>query len=140
MINNCRYIDCNATDTSPDGGTMLIWDNEELIQLSNCLFSICNSGKYGGAIDHSLSHYQSERYPIRYCFFKNNTGIYGNDIYIAFLPSDDVCLHCYSNSESHRVGYWNNTYASSTDSNWLPQTPITINFYYSCVLVRLAQQ
>ena len=124
-IRESRFLDCNATDTSPDGGAVWIWTNNALIGLSTCLFSVCNS-YYGGGLDHYLSNYDSGTYPIRFCFFNKNTGIYGNDVLLYKLSpsnSSPILLHCFSTSDSPRICYNSSGY-HNIDSSWLLQVTI----------------
>ena len=121
VIRNCRYIDCNATDTSPDGGAIWIWTNDKLLGLKNCLFSVCNSGQDGGAVKHTLYKYEEKSFPLRYCFFNKNKAPNGNDIFFNSLPADAPCLHCFSTSDSKRVSHYVGSDRSSLDPNWLPQ-------------------
>ena len=124
-ISSCRYIDCNATDTTPDGGAVWIWDNSELIGVSECLFSICNS-YYGGGLDHYLSNYDSGTYPIRFCFFNKNVGDCGNDVHLFLLNTQkgSPFLQCFSTTEELRIGYLdqssNGVYDITIQNAWLP--------------------
>ena len=132
VINNCRYIDCNATNETPDGGAGCIWLNKGLLGLTNCLFSLCNSGFVGGALRHNLDAYSPGSYPIRYCFFNKNTSPSGNDVFFPSLPSDAPCLHCFSTTARNRIGYYSDSVASNVDLNWLPITqciPISNNIH-----------
>ena len=126
VINNCRYIDCNVTDQSPDGGAVWISTNENLIGFMNCLFSMCNSGKYGGALRHECSEFESNSYPILYCFFNKNKGIYGNDLFVPSIPSDDACLYCFSTSNPGRIGYYGSSNPLTIDLDWLPLGDISL--------------
>ena len=120
-INNCRFISCKATDTSPDGGAVWIRVNDGLIGILNCLFSLCYSGMYGGAIKNNQDH-SSRNYPIRYCFFNKNSvpsNGYGNDIYFIVF-SEVACLHCFSTTTKNRIGYVSGNTNVNTDVNWLP--------------------
>ena len=125
IINQCRCIQCNATDMSPDGGALYIPTSTELIGLEDCLFSLCHS-LYGGALDHSLSNYKEHTYPIRYCFFNKNTvseSGYGNDVVLRNHLLDNnnpVLQHSFSTSTSIRVGYYYNSNWYKNDFNWLP--------------------
>ena len=123
VIDSCRCIDCNATDTSPDAGAVWIGSSNKLIRLTSCLFSKChaftNDGN-GGALRHTLSGYYPRSYPIRFCFFNQNTSPLGNDIYLPNFPSDAPCLHCFSLSASGRVGFYDGTVWDRADFNWLP--------------------
>ena len=124
VINSCRYIDCNATNETPDGGAVWIRLNKAFLGLKNCLFSLCNSGFVGGALRHNLDVYSLGCYPIRYCFFNKNTSPSGNDIFFPSLPSDAPCLHCLSTTSRNRIGYYSDSVASNVDLNWLPLTVI----------------
>ena len=120
VINNCRYIDCNVTDQTPDGGAVWIWKNNALIGLSDCLFSLCNSGYIAGALRHNLDPYSPGSYPIRYCFFNKNISPSGNDVFFPSLPSDAPCLHCFSTTSENRISYFIAGIPCNTDQNWLP--------------------
>ena len=60
VINNCRFLDYSATDTTPDGGAAFIRYNSKLIGLSNCLFSKC-SAYYSGALNYYCSDYDEDK-------------------------------------------------------------------------------
>ena len=119
VLLSCRFVDCTATDASPDGGGVCIWNNSQTIGISTCLFSLCNSDDDGGAIRHKLDDYEADSFPIRFCFFDKNTANSGNDIQFNILPSDAPCLYCFSPSESPRVGTYGEIYYN-TDYSWLP--------------------
>ena len=123
IINSCRFVDCNATINSPDGGALCIWNNRALIGMTACVFSFCHSDDDGGAIRHDINGYEPKSYPIRFCFFNGNSvsnGGTGNDILLNVLPSDDPLLQCCSTSHSKRVGYISDTHWFTDDFNWLP--------------------
>ena len=125
VINNCRYIDCNATDETPDGGAVWICNNSQLIGFTNCFFSLCNAlTGYGGSFRHEGSAYQPQSFPIRYCFFNNNRGTYGNDVYLNFSPSDPPLLHCFSTTDTNRFTFWdvtsNRLCNPENQNDWLP--------------------
>ena len=122
VINNCNYICCNATNQSPEGGAIWIWENEALIGLENCIFSHCSSD-YGGALRHECCGYQEQSYPIRYCFFNRNTGVFGNDVGLRlYVPTSEYAalLLCFSTSDQNRIGYHVNNNWASTNVDWLP--------------------
>ena len=120
LINSCRFLDCNATDETPDGGAVCIWTNSVLIRIVSSLFSTCFSGDNGGAIRHRLNGYSTQSYPVRYCFFNKNLAPLGNDIYFDYIPSDAPCLYCFSTTQENRIGYYsNNDYHFDKDA-WLP--------------------
>ena len=111
IINNCRFVDCNATDETPDGGAVWVWTNSALIGLSNCLFTKCNALNTmgdGGALRHNLNTYFPGSYPISYCFFNRNTAKYGNDISFKDIEptnSNPILRYCFSTSDPDRIGY-----------------------------------
>ena len=123
-INSCRFINCHATDTLPDGAGVCVWGTEELIGVMSSLFSLCSTS-FGGALFYYLYNYRKSAFPIRYCFLNANTGTFGSDLAIwNYLPkteADDYALlfHCFSTSASYRIGYYYNQIWSKTDANWL---------------------
>ena len=129
IINNCRFIDCNATKTTPDGGAVWVRANSELIGLTDCLFSVCNSGDNGGAFRINYIVGKSALNLIHFCFFNKNTAPHGNDVsFASFEPNNNepVCKHCFSTSNSKLIGYYLNAVWYMTDVNWLPQGTLEI--------------
>lgn len=121
VINSCNYILCTATEESPEGGAVWIWENDALIGIMDCLFSRCSSD-YGGALRHDCFEYEERSYPIRFCFFNKNSGIYGNDAGIGIhVPTSEypALLFCFSTSDQIRLGYHVNENWAVTYANWL---------------------
>ena len=120
VINNCVYIDCKVTDTSPDGGGLAIWANDGLFGLKCCSFSSCHSEYDAGAIRYDFRIYQPRSYPFRFCFFYKNTAQLGNDIVTNYI-SDDVppTLHCFTTATEN--SFYN---TDSYQDSWLPQGSI----------------
>ena len=119
-------FECNFTNESLDGGAVWIWETGELIGLKNCFFSLCHATTgFGGALNHYLSNYKENSYPIRYCFFNKNTAPYGNDAYLVLSDTFKGApfLHCFSTTTTNRLAYWdgssNRFYGSEIQNNWL---------------------
>ena len=119
IIHGCKFLDCNATDQSPDGGGVCVWNNLKTIGLCCCLFSSCHSAEDGGAIRHDINGYEPNSYPIRFCFFERNAAMYGNDIYFSYALSESPCFHCFSTATEQSICYSTGDYNYNFD-DWLP--------------------
>ena len=120
-VNNCRFVQCVAEGISPDGGGLNLWYSTYTPGCSNCLFSQCEA-QWGGGLDFT-SNGSPDRHPIRFSFFNNNSvisGGSGKDIYF-YSPQGTPCLHCFSTTESPRIGG-----ASAQDNDWLPLTRLRL--------------
>ena len=122
ICTQCRIINCYLTTEINNGytfvgGAIILWMNTDLLKCSDSLFA-CNTGWGGGAYanDHNLA---AQNYALSFCFFHQNKGTCGNDIYLSSLPSYSACLHCFSTSDSDRIGYYSGHF-TSTNTNWLP--------------------
>ena len=119
IVHSCILINCTARGSSPDGGGLCLWENFYTFRCLNNLFYGCYAD-YGGGLNFNFSK-NSESSPIRFCFFNRNTADVGNDV--AFLGSytlvGKLLLHCFSTSNSKRVGYYNTEWHTD-DFNWLP--------------------
>ena len=125
-ISSCVFVDCNATDKSPDGGGICIWFDTKMIGIADCLLSFCHTNDDGGAIRYDFVGYIKKSFPLRFCFFNDNSVVRnanGNDVAISsFAPEadDPVFLHCFSNSEQNRIAYQTTDGWSMDDYDWLP--------------------
>ena len=118
IVNDCYCLQCSSDGISPDGGGMCLWDTFYTMKCTGCLFSGCSTTGSGGGFCFRFGA-NSESYPIKFCFFADNTGKTGTDVcfYILYF---DPCLHCFSTSAQNRVGYYDTTWTQS-DFNWLLQ-------------------
>ena len=68
VITNCRYIDCNATDASPECGAVRIRSHSALLAVSSCQFILCtvsgSGGDGGRGVDYWLSSYADDDYAV----------------------------------------------------------------------------
>ena len=118
---DCRFIKETVKGSrDPSGGCLLYYPSNGLI-CANSLFSN-SEAYYGGAFYILYTNYPSGMYPLQFCFFNTNKGTVGNDITLDKYVQHNTNLvlkHCFSTSNSDRIGYYNNAPATSKD-NWLP--------------------
>ena len=119
---NCRFIDCSVPNEKdnllgPVAGGIILWDNILPAKCSSLLFS-SNEATYGGAYACHSTYYSLVNL-LFVCLFNKNIGTYGNDIYLHILPSDSTCVHCFSTTNSDRIGYYSSGH-NTTDAAWFP--------------------
>ena len=100
------------------GGAIIFWNHNDIRKCSNTLFAH-NKGVYGGAYANNIL-IQTQKYLFLFCFFIENSGSYGNDIFLSSLPSESPLLHCLSTSFEGKIvkGY----------DTWLPLGILSLNF------------
>ena len=125
VIRNCRYIDCNATDTSPDGGAVWIRSNSALLAVSSCHFILCtvsgSGGDGGGGVDYWLPSYADDDYAVSYCLFHKNdaVGLPGKDISLLYSQSNPIFHSLTTSPGENRVSpqHWDE---GKKQDDWLP--------------------
>ena len=143
VINNCYFLQCRSKEGS--GGGVCAMSNQYNNLITNSIFSHCSS-VYGGGLylfysSYSPSSSTSEEFPVQFCFFNRNflssSDAWGNDATFEsngnYIPADDqpILLHCFSTSESFRVGYYADNKWSITDVNWLIQSNLSFIVLFS---------
>ena len=118
VCKDCRFImgTADGGDSSCAGG-IILWENSKALQCSDILFT-SNTATYGGAYA-TGKNAGSQNSFLSFCFFNRNTGSCGTDAYFDPFPVD-AYQHCFSTSDSDRIGCWNGTDYDSTDVLWLP--------------------
>ena len=131
IINNCKFLSCKGPFNG-GGGVCDHHNNQYDNFVTDSIFCKCSTYRAGGfcIIHEPYSHYPPQ-YCTKYCFFTQNTASFGNDVFVEWYNPDSdplVCCHCFSTSDSDRVGYrplinnyWGGDYRK-TDRDWLPQT------------------
>ena len=127
---NSRFIGCNVINSNnnnmdPLGAGIIFWNNSAIMKCSSILFSD-NEAFIGGAYG-TNSNPSSGIYLLSFSFFHRNIGTFGNDAAIAYFSptsSETLFQHCFSISDSNRVGYISGGSWQNTDVNWLPQSSI----------------
>ena len=111
---NCRCIRCRGTDTQyAEGGGISVYLNTYNVGISNTLFTECYN-EYGGAVWMSFPSSDPSD-TLCFCFFNQNTGIHGNDIYFKVQPSNSPLLHCLSTSAPRRIYNGNDNWITLTN-------------------------
>ena len=105
--------------------------NSELIGVSNCIFSHCYSFKGAGI----YLYVSGDRtlIPMQFCFFTQNSGTYGNDVFAHFLSTiwwDKIFLHSYTTGSSYTLGE-NGSAPMHVENNWIPQSIQSVIVYCS---------
>ena len=120
-----RFIACEGQHSSSSGGGgMIISHCNSAICSTECFFSACQSAWVGGGICYwgTPENTHSSTPLCSFSFFSMNSALtspYGHDIYFYYLPSDGVCIHCFSTTtKSPRIH-------PSGHENWLPMTNIS---------------
>ena len=127
-------IQCTVEDDSAGGIIIEVYGN--MLPFSNCLFSnliaVC-----GGAVYLYLPEFTENQFPVRFCFFTQNTANFGNDVFTYPPVSSTPFFHCYSTTEQERLGYWDHygahLYLEDFD-NWIPNNE---NSYILCLFYQL---
>ena len=133
-ISNCRFLSCRSLEGTPDGAGVCVWGTEELIGVKDSLFSLC-SALYGGAIFYFLNDYWRSTFPIRYCLLNKNSAFWGSDVaicnYIPKTEPDEYALlfHCFSTSDSYRMGYYYSSTWYRTDADWFSLGTVKVKVY-----------
>ena len=139
ICNNCRFLSCCISNNLESeyifsGGGIILWQNHNILICSDILFT-SNTGTCGGGYATSQSTVLQTCF-LCFCFFNRNTGSCGTDAYFDPLPSD-AFQHCFSTSDSHRIGYYSSGY-QKTDENWLLQKTINEMFTKRHTITKLA--
>jgi hypothetical protein len=80
-ITNNTFQNIRSGYIETAGGVLYISVSSEImISVERCLFSSCSGAMYGGAV---FINYTSSSVLLSMCRFINNTGTYGNDIYLS---------------------------------------------------------
>ena len=131
VAQNSRFVCCKCTgedrSDGSDGGGVMMWDNDPLIGVRNCLFSYCHSYKGGGIYLYLPDDNQLT--PVQFCFFTKNSGTYGIDVFVHV--EDDSCWegifsHSCTSGASNSLGQ-NHLYPVNIVNTWLPQANINPN-------------
>ncbi|KAH7821109.1 uncharacterized protein MONOS_13727 [Monocercomonoides exilis] len=111
---NCFFKNCSGHNSgNGDGGGYISWTATDKIVAHNCLFQGCHTVWRGGAVSIRTDGYGGNL--LLFCFFHNNTAIYGNDIYIEDNSTHSQVIWCFSTSING-----NRYYAGGDKSYWLP--------------------
>ena len=119
-VARCIFIDCKANKPNDaDGGSIEIWYSDAVVMSSDSLFAKCYSAWRGGAVSYNITMHKSTDPLLSFCFFSDNTGNTGNDVYFEAWKPAEPFLHCFSTTpRSPRV------VPSEHDADWLPQASI----------------
>ena len=117
-ITKCRFFCCYANSTANgDGGAIILWKNQEIFGLSNCLFSSGHSILRAGATSFGFgSMIQVSFSFICFSFFSGNTAPNGNDICLYNVKGNPI-LHSFTTIDV------NTLYNSTSECfivDWLP--------------------
>ena len=125
-VNNCRFVNCKAEGNTPDGGGLTFRNPAYTMGCSNSLFyKYSATTNAGGGLDFTFNE-NSDDYPIRFCFFKENDATLGHDIRLRGYSSTNPnpLLHCFSSSKEKIVYI---TEGDCYNDNWLPLTNINVD-------------
>ena len=124
VCKDSSFLHCDCGD---GGGGFILWENFDILQGYNLLFS-SNDAETGGAYVFDCSRGTPD-YSLCFCFFNRNTAAHhGTDAAFAYFSPDTqkaLLMHCFSTSDSHRIGYCDDYDWYTTDVDWISQDIIT---------------
>jgi len=129
-ISGCFFTNCNAT-TWNGGGIYIRYPPTEF-KMQNTIFISCEAGSWGGGFYFRPSTVMKNFTNFYFCFFDNNSGIYGND---SALNDEDYnqytnnpFVYSFTTSTNNYRFYFNNKNADTKwKKDWLPTG--TLNRY-----------
>ena len=137
LCEGCRFINNQAKLPQSNhnwAGGIMIWGNPGALKCSNLLFTN-NEATFGGAYGTNYN-IDSPDYPLRFCFFHDNSATNGKDVCFYGYKSSyatEYFLHCFSTSEGVRV----KNFTSEDNCDWLSMFVSTIVDVHMCYYEQL---